>query len=306
MRQGVWEDAWLFAVRFRQTRPRRRSGAYLTKGEPVAPEDFFARVPRLRGIETRVAALVGLGALGAPLAFELARAQLGELRVLDHDLVEAGTIVRWPIGASAIGSAKTAMVEGTIKSQYPRTTCLSIAHQVGTAPDGTVHENDFDVLERLLEDAHVVIDATAEIAIQQLIGDLARERALPQVYLWGTEGAYGGVVARSVPGETGCWFCLQLAIEDGSIVAPPREATGTTQPRGCGTPTFTGESFNLLPLVAQAARVTTSLLLGMLPVGGDVFVMALRDGDDPAPAPRWTTYPLERHPRCPVCASDDA
>lgn len=305
--QGVWEDGWLFAVRFRQTKPHRQAGAYLTKGERFAAEDLFARTPRLRGIETRVAAVVGLGALGAPLVLELARAQIGELRILDHDLVEAGTIVRWPAGIPAIGSGKTAFLEGTIKHQYPRTSCHSFVHRLGTAVEAGLRENrnDFEVLEQMLDGADVVVDASAEIAIQHLLADIAAERALPQIYLSATEGAYGGVVARCLPGETGCWFCLQLAIEDESIVAPPHEPTGTTQPRGCGTPTFTGESFNLLPLVAQAARVTAAVLLGTLPAGQDVFVMALRDGDDPAPAPRWMTYPLEHHPRCPVCASDD-
>lgn len=304
---GVWEDGWLFAIRYRERRPRRQAGSYLTKGERVAPEDFFARVPRLHGIETRSAALVGLGALGAPLALELARAQLGELRLLDDDVVEAGTIVRWPIGLPAIGSAKTEVIGATIAQQYPRTACRTFGHRLGTAaPADPERENDFDVLEQLVTGADVVVDASAEIGVQQLVAEIAREQTLPQVYAWATEGAYGGVVARIVPRETGCWFCLQLALDNGSVAAPPREPAGTTQPRGCGTPTFTGESFNLLPIVAQAARATTGVLLGAHPVGQDVSVMTLRDGDIAAPAPLWATYSLERHPRCPVCASDYA
>lgn len=303
--QGIWEDGWLFAVRFRRGKPAVKSGAYITKGERFAPEDLFARVPRLKGIDERTAAVVGLGSLGAPLALELARAQIGELRILDHDLVEGGTIVRWPVGVPAIGSAKTAVLEGTIKDQYPRTNCRSFLHRLGAAlQDGNEGgANDFEVMDQMLDTAHVVVDASAEIAVQQLIADIATEKSLPQVYLWATEGVYGGAVARCLPGTTGCWFCLQLAIEDESIPPPPHEPAGTTQPRGCGTRTFTGENFNLLPLVAQAARVTTGVLLGTLPAGQDVFVMALRDRDDPAPAPRWTTYPLERHPCCPLCGS---
>lgn len=306
VQQGVWEDGWLFAIRFRQKRPNRQSGSYLTKGERAAADDFFARVPRLRGIEAKAAALLGLGALGAPLALELARAQLGELRLLDDDLVDAGTIVRWPIGLPAIGSAKTAVIEGTIAQHYPRTVCRTTIHRLGTATADHERENDFDVLEQLFSGADVAVDASAEIGVQQLVADVAREHELPQVYVWATEGAYGGVVARVQPGETGCWFCLQLALDDGSIVAPPREPAGTTQPRGCGTPTFTGESFNLLPIVAQAARVTTGVLLQTLPIGQDVSVMALRAGNDATPAPIWTTYSLERYSRCPVCASADA
>jgi hypothetical protein len=303
VRQGVWEDAWVFAVRWRTTNPGQ-FGSYLTQGERFAAEDMFARVPRLQGLEVKDAALVGLGSLGAPLALELARAQVGDLRVLDHDLVEGGTIVRWPVGLPAVGSFKTAVIEGTIKANYPRTLCQSFVQRLGAARPQLAEAmpNDFDVLARMFEGADLVIDATGEIAIQQLVADLARERALPQVFVWATEGAFGGAVVRCIPERTGCWFCLQLAIQDGSIEAPPREEIGTTQPRGCATPTFTGESFNLLPLVAQAARVVVGTLLDTLPIGQDAFVMSFtRDGNEQAGAPTWTTSSLEKHPRCSVC-----
>jgi hypothetical protein len=301
VQQGVIADSWLFAVRWRQP---GNSGIYLTKGERIAPEDLFARVPRLAGIETKAAALFGLGSLGAPLALELGRAQLGDLRVLDHDVVDAGTIVRWPVGLPAVGSAKTVVIELTLKSYFPYINCQSVSRQLGAAPsraNGT--DNDIDVIEKMIAGTDLVIDATAEIAIQQLVGDLAREAGIPQLYLWGTEGAYGGAVARIIPGETGCWLCLQLAFEDGLIPIPPHEPTGTTQPRGCGMPTFTGENFNLLPIVAQATRVATGTLLRTLPAGSDVFVMSLRDGEEAAAAPSWSSHALNPHPRCPQCAS---
>ena len=163
-------------------------------------------------------------------------------------------------------------------------------------------EDDIALIEQMLDGADLLLDATAEIAIQQMLGDVCREAGIPQVFLWGSEGAYGGVVARVLPSKTGCWFCLQLAFEDELIPTPPLEATGTTQPRGCGMPTFTGESFNLLPIVAQAARTATATLLGMLPVGEDVFVLSFRDGDRPLAAPSWSSHSLEPHPRCPHCS----
>jgi hypothetical protein len=153
-----------------------------------------------------------------------------------------------------------------------------------------------------LEDTDLVIDATAETAVQQLVADLANERDLPQLYVWGTEGAFGGAVARIVPGRTGCWFCLQLRIDDKSLPAPPLELSGTTQPRGCGQPTFTGESFNLLPLVAQATRTTIGTLLGTLGPGHDYFALSFRDGDEAAPTPNWTSHTLLPHPACPHCS----
>lgn len=304
IQQEVIGDSWLFAVRYRQTRPTPQYGAYVTKGERFADEDAFARIPRLRGLASRSVALLGLGSLGAPLAFELARAQIRELRVLDYDTVDAGNLVRWPVGVPAVGSAKTAVVEATIASHYPRTTCRGVSAHLGFAPIGVKEGalNDFDLVEELLDGVDLVVDATGELAIQQLVSDLARRRQMTQVYAWGTEGAYGGAVARCVPGSTGCWFCLQLAIADGTIEAPPHEETGTTQPRGCGLPTFTGEAFNLLPIIAQACRVVTSTLLGQQG-RADVSVMSLHDPTDPSAAPRWHSLPLARHPECPHCGT---
>ena len=300
VRQGVWEDNWIFAINFRSA--NGSGGSYLTKSEHVGPRDLMARVPRLAGLADKRVALAGLGSLGAPLALELARAQLGDLRVLDGDLVEGGTIVRWPVGLPAVGTTKAQIIQVSIANQYPYTECVGFNRRLGEAREVPVGERDDEVVGRFLDDIDLVIDATAEIAVQHVLSDLATEADTAQLYVWGTEGAYGGVVARVLPGETGCWLCLQYAIEDGSIVAPPFQADGSTQPRGCGQRTFTGEGFNLLPLVSQATRVAVMTLLGELAPGRDVFVMSLRDGDEAAGAPAWMTYPLEPHPRCPRCA----
>jgi hypothetical protein len=303
VQQGVWEDAWLFAVRAQQSRPAQ-TGIYLTKGERFASQDLEARIPRLAGLRERSVSLLGLGSLGAPIALELARAQLRNLKILDFDIVEGGTIVRWPFGVPSVGAAKTKVIEATIANQYPYTRCSTVNRQLGVARDapGEPGDNDFDILEQFFEDTDLVIDATAETAVQQLVADLANERDLPQLYVWGTEGAFGGAVARIVPGTTGCWFCLQLRIDDKSLPAPPLELSGKTQPRGCGQPTFTGESFNLLPLVAQATRTAVGTLLGTLEPGHDYFVLSLRDGDEAAPTPNWTSHTLLAHPACPYCS----
>jgi molybdopterin/thiamine biosynthesis adenylyltransferase len=301
VQQGVWEDNWIFAVHHRTS--NGGEGWYLTKTDHLDPRDLGARVPRLAGMAERSVALAGLGSLGAPLALELARAQLGSLRVLDYDLVEGGTVVRWPVGLPAVGTSKTQVIQASIANQYPYTACTAVNRRLGvTREEADGEDDEFEILRRFIDGTDLVIDATAEIAIQHVLGDLASDAGIPQLYVWGTEGAYGGAVARVIPGETGCWLCLQFALEDDSIVAPPFEVDGSTQPRGCGQRTFTGEGFNLLPVVAQAARAAVMTVLGEMPAGRDVFVMSLREGEEAAAAPAWTTYALERHPRCPRCS----
>jgi hypothetical protein len=314
VRQGVFEDVWLFAVAADLTKPKRGRGSYVAHTERLSASDLAARIPSLAGLGEKTVSLAGLGALGGPLSFELARAQLGELRVLDNDIVETGTVVRWPLGLTAVGQVKTDVVSGVLPMQWPMTEVVAFNHRIGHVPspvDGaeTAGRAEREVLAEFLADTDIVVDATAEIGVQQLLSALASEAGLPQVYVWATEGGLGGAVARVVPGETGCWYCLQLHIDDNTIPPPPFASDGRVQPRGCAEPTWTGASFDGLPLVAQAARVaTTTLLAGRRDGDGreprDVFVL---DQSTAQPgeltAPTWRSYPLTVHGRCPLCAA---
>jgi hypothetical protein len=295
VRRDEFEDAWLFLVTL------RNGGAYVSAGQRLSEADLGERIPRLAPLRDKTVALTGCGALGAPIALELSRAQLGRLRLLEYDQVEVGNIVRWSNGLTAVGHEKLNVLTGLIGADYPYTAVEPFARPLGEARIAVSDEPEFEMLERLLAGSDVLVEATAELGIQHLLSTLADERKIPQVYAWATEGAFGGAVARIVPGGSGCWLCLQRALDDGTIRTPPREQQGTVQPRGCATRTFTGANFDLLPIVAQATRVTAGLLAGDHS-GDDVMVLALVDRDGtPLAAPRWETFPLPPQPECSQC-----
>jgi molybdopterin/thiamine biosynthesis adenylyltransferase len=257
----------------------------------------------------KTVALAGLGALGGTAAMEFARAQTGELRIFDHDYVEAGTIVRWPFGVHAVGHLKAQVLRDHIALDYPFTTVHPFTHLIGGVPapeEEAGANNESNLLTEFLRDADILVDATAENGVSYLLSALATEAGIPQVYVWATEGGWGGGVARVIPGKTGCWYCLQLRIEDGSIEPPPLAETGTVQPRGCAAPTWTGTSFDALPLVAQAMRTACFTLLAGRRAEDplDVFICAQKaESPDDLAAPIWTSYALEPHDRCPHCAA---
>jgi molybdopterin/thiamine biosynthesis adenylyltransferase len=313
VRQGEYEDTWLFAVEMATVQLTRQGKTkrvqhYIARGDRLSAADLAERIPSLAGLQGKTVALVGLGALGAPLSIELARAQVGELRMLDHDVVEAGTIVRWPFGLGAVGYRKTAVLSGFIGSDYPYTRVRTFEQPIGLVPasaDEAPAQSEAEMLSEFLDGVDLVIDATAEIGVQQLLAALADEAGIPQVFVSATEGGWGGIVARVVPGLTGCWYCLQKRIADKSIVAPPQAETGMLQPRGCSAPTWTGTSFDALPLIAQATRTATFTLLGGRHAAhpADVFVCAQRaDTAADLGAPEWTQYALEPHVECEACA----
>jgi molybdopterin/thiamine biosynthesis adenylyltransferase len=305
IRQGETGDAWLFAVQTRG-RGQQREEAYVARGERFAEADLSERIPALRGMQQRRVALAGLGALGAPVALELARAQVGELRMLDHDVVEAGTIVRWPYGVHAVGHPKAAVLAHTIEADFPYTAVKPLQARIGeiSAPGTEMLKTELDGLDSdFLGGTDLLVDATAEIGVQHLLSRLAATRDLPQIYVWATEGGLGGAVARVVPGETGCWHCLQLHLDDGGIPLPPSDATGTRQPRGCGSPTFAATSFDALTIVAQAMRVIAGTLLGGRrdDASADVWICSQPPIAEGIGAPSWTGHELTIHASCPAC-----
>lgn len=303
VRQGEYEDGWLFVVRGRT--PQGLTDPYLVRGDRLSREDLQARLPAALQLEEHTVALAGLGALGGELAIELAKAGLGELRGLDFDVVEAGTTVRWVAGITTAGRLKVGYLNERIAVDYPYTRFKGLLLQIGGSsrqPEAEAEAGEMAALEGFLADADLLIDATAELAIQQALAALAEERKIPAVFVSATEGARGGIVARIDPSQGGCWLCLQLALENGTIALPPHAAEDLSlQPRGCSDVTYLGAGFDLLPISAQAARVAAATIASGETEGGSlVFVCSLPA--DPLAPPEWSRYTLERDPVCPICA----
>jgi hypothetical protein len=75
------------------------------------------------------------------------------------------------------------------------------------------------------------------------------------------------------------------------------------QPRGCASPTFTGASFDLMPIVAQAARVAAAAVSPEHELSSTLWVCVL--GSDLLAAPSWSAHPIEVHPQCPYCTGGE-
>jgi molybdopterin/thiamine biosynthesis adenylyltransferase len=309
--QGRFEDSWLFVVLHRRMTGAHseQRGLVLVHGDRLSRDDLAARTPALRGLDDKRVAVLGLGGLGAPIAVDLARAGVGELALLDGDTVEVGNTVRWAFGLSAVGHRKTEALSSWIAAEHPYTRVHYWDGHLGiparTTDLGEPRErSEIDILDELLTDVDLVIDATAELGVQQLIDTVAAEK--PRIFAWATEGAAGGVVARLYPGAA-CWMCLQHALDDGTVALPPADEQATVQPRGCASTTFTGAAFDLAPVSNQAVRVASATLLGTSPREHDLSILSLRGpAGTPLAAPTWQSQPMEAHPRCVACAVERA
>jgi hypothetical protein len=308
--QGHWEDGWVFLVLLKQGKGINQK-PLLLRGLRYSRRDLAARIPELAPLRTKKVAVIGLGSLGAPIALDLARAQVGELRLLDHDYFDPSTSVRWPLGLSVGGRGKAELLASVISGDYPFVKTAAWSWRIGTAlPPGVDGASDSSVLTNLLDGTDLVIDATAEPNVSRALSTISAEIGLQQIYVWGVDG-YGGVASRHAPNSTGCYSCLEWALcAEGSIKPPPAAADAGAlrlQPRGCGDVTFAAASTELAPLSTQASRLAFSALCkghaGAYPYSeNDVYVLSLRNPDgslvDP---PSWTAYRLPVDTRCLSC-----
>ena len=304
IQQTVTGDGWLFLVRGKQEKTQHTKTEFVRAGR-CSTSDFTFRVPELSFLTSKSAAVIGLGSIGAPIAIELARSGLGHITLVDFDFVEPGTIVRWPLGFSAVGRQKARSLTLFIGANYPTTKVFPLEYRFGSR-SFLETDNSTDDLLSALSSADIIIDATAEHGIHHFLSDYANEIKKPFLYAYATAGGYGGLTACLDPtNQVGCWHCLQSALyEVKSIPEPPFLENGEMQPPGCGERTATFTALDTGEVSLEAARMAISALSdgrkGSYPrMSWDVAVVELRAAGGERILPLWSHYRLPK--LCPNC-----
>ncbi|RWQ13075.1 MULTISPECIES: ThiF family adenylyltransferase [unclassified Mesorhizobium] len=263
-------DTWLFpllygpAKSFRTAKPGKKAtgpSVLIIPTYRAGATDIGDRVASVCIFKNKVIAIFGMGAIGAPVAIELARNGCSHLIVIDHDIVEPGNSIRWPLGATAWGMRKTTAVKQHVESEYTGVEVEAIHHHVGMATAADGNGGDHSVLPPIFAKADIVIDATASSGISRLLADHCKSAGKPMISLFGTQSLKGGVVAAYHP-KSGCPTCREFAYANGLIKKAPGsgETSGLNQPAGCAELTFTGASFDLNELSLEAIRLTVDIL----------------------------------------------
>lgn len=300
--ESLTGNGWLIGIEwgslqaFVPSRRPKKSQALGSGFVPVyraGPSDLGSRVPAFSALSGKKVALIGVGALGAPVAIDLARNGAAELCMVDHDVVEPGNSVRWPLGAACWGRPKVEALRDHIEHHYPRCKVIGTQHAIG----GLGASSDSAVLRPLLQDTDVVIDASASAGVNQIIWDLCQQLALPLVKLGATPDVKGGTVMVHAIGGA-CPNCLNNARHQGMIARPAGERDAhLIQPPGCGERTFVGADFDLQELSLQAVRCAINVA-AMPPTESTVYTLSLRDTQDQPIPPAWVRQVLEVQPEC--------
>lgn len=142
--------------------------------------------------------VIGCGALGSPIAETLVRAGIGKLTIADRDYVEMSNLQRQQLFTErdAIdGVPKVVAAERRLKEIRQDCEIRTILDHV-----------DGPLLEEMVEDADLIMDATDNFETRLLINDVAWKKGIPWIY--GACVGSSGTVFPFIPMETACFRCL--------------------------------------------------------------------------------------------------
>ena len=217
--------------------------------------------------------LLGAGGLGSPAALYLAAAGVGQLTLIDDDVVERSNLHRQIIHADArVGMAKTESARIALRALNPRVRIV-------------IHNERLqaDNVERLLAGHDVLVDGADNFPARYLLTAASLRLKLPMVY--GAVERFSGQVSVFDPRreDSPCYRCL--------FPEPPPAADAPN----CSEAGVLG----VLPGVVGLLQATEALklLLGL----GESLVGRLLNFD--ALDMRFREIRLTRDPDCPGCGT---
>ena len=213
--------------------------------------------------------VVGAGGLGSPILLYLAAAGVGNLGIVDYDLVEESNLQR-----QIIHSTKT-LLKAKVVSAQERIKQLNPFCQVEIFNEVFCSET----AERISKGYEILVDGTDNFPTRYLLNDLGVLSNRPYVY--GSVFRFEGQASVFDAQKSGCYRCM--------FPQPPKPGTVP----GCAD----GGVFGVMPGIIGLIQTTEvlKLILGI----GDSLVGKLMLVD--ALSMEFQTVKLARNPDCPVC-----
>ncbi|CCJ37079.1 molybdopterin biosynthesis protein MoeB [Methanoculleus bourgensis MS2] len=211
--------------------------------------------------------IAGAGGLGCPVALYLAAAGVGEIRLVDGDVVDRTNLNRQVLhGDRDIGRAKVESAAGKLRAQNPDVRVV--------ATHATINEGN---AAALADGADLIIDATDNFPVRYILNRVALQSGVPLIH--GAVRGFDGQATTIIPGRTACLACIFPAPPPAEEVIP---VVGTT-------PGIIG-----LVQANEAIKYITGT--------GDLLTNRLLVWDGRAAV--MATLPVERQEDCRVCGID--
>ncbi|HJJ98846.1 MAG TPA: HesA/MoeB/ThiF family protein [Methanocorpusculum sp.] len=147
-------------------------------------------------LEDATVFLAGCGGLGSLIAFYLAAAGIGHLRIADCDVVDTTNLNRQILHRpDRIGMPKAASAKLTLKAFNPDVEVTAFASFIDekTAP-------------RMIGDADIIVDALDNFTTRYILNEVSQTRGIPLMH--GGVAGFTGQATLIVPKKTACLFCI--------------------------------------------------------------------------------------------------
>jgi len=313
--------SWVVVIRQRGTAQRRSSrrgsgnpakraqehltpdAYHLVRVDRSGVDDLTARSPQTAATSDRSVLVIGCGAIGSVLVDQLARAGVGRFALVDRDVLEPGNLTRHVGTLHGTGHNKAIAMAQHIGAVNPHTEVTFMELPIGAPVKDATGRLGGEALAELMVGADLVIDASAEVGVQEISAEMARSLGKSWLMLSASEGAAGGTVVVVDTDADWCFACFQWHRAEGAIPFPVAVTGGSVQPVGCADPTFAGAGFDLAEVSLQAARAAVARLLRGQPDaypedGHDAWILRLRAADGSRVPATWKGYAVGRHPSC--------
>ena len=212
---------------------------------------------------------IGAGGLGSPVLMYLAAAGVGEIGVVDFDVVDVTNLQRQIIhGQSDIGHSKAHSAKAAMAEINPLITI-------------TIHEERLDNANAMAMFAKydLIIDGTDNFATRYLVNDAAV--LLQKPYVWGSLYRFEGQASVFWTEHGPCYRCLYPT-------APPAHLAPSCAEGGV-----------LGVLCASIGSIQATEAIKLITGIGEPLVGRLMHYD--ALAMQYRTLPIARDPQCAIC-----
>lgn len=220
--------------------------------------------PRFEQVRNSTVAIIGCGSVGGAVAYGLAQAGVGKLRLIDPDLVTWANIGRHVLGASHVGGYKAEELSGFIRQAFPHIQEVDFINR-------TCEELLSDV-PNVLCDSDLVVSTMANWAAEGTLNEwhLSTGRSPDIVYGWLEPYASAGH-AVVITNEGACLQCgfSNIGLPTFRVTEWTGISTIQHEP-ACGV---TFQPYGPIELQCSCNLITQTALDRLLKVGGSTHRM---------------------------------
>ena len=163
-------------------------------------------------------AIIGLGSGGSLIALYLAKSGIGNLTLIDGDVIMDHNIVRHICSLKDVGRYKTLAAKDYILDRVPTIKITTVEK-----PFSRENKNIEAFFDCLLSKVDSIVSATGDNIMNETINEFGYKRNIPIIFAGAFEKITGGIMIRIDPRkESICYKCIYKKYGDDTIFQKPQ------------------------------------------------------------------------------------